>query len=135
MMPARLVSRLGHMTLRPGGSAQLGAELRCESRMGHSRTPVESVGQVLRGLGALTWATRYARTRGGQNADFMRREMENRQVSGHSDGSGWAGCKTVGSAYVGSNPTPATSQNPRSARCCLLTPRAAHAARCRETRS
>src|SRR5215468_6630159 len=25
-------------------------------------------------------------------------------------------CKTVGSAYVGSNPTPATSQNPSSAR-------------------
>ena len=27
----------------------------------------------------------------------------------------WRVCKTVGSAYVGSNPTPATRQNPRSA--------------------
>ena len=43
----------------------------------------------------------------------MRREMEKRQVSGYSDGPGSAHCKTVGLAYVGSNPTPAT-QNPRS---------------------
>jgi hypothetical protein len=39
--------------------------------------------------------------------------MGKRQVSGYSDGPGWARCKTVGLAYVGSNPTPAT-QNPRS---------------------
>ena len=31
------------------------------------------------------------------------------QVSGYSDGLGSAHCKTVGSAYVGSNPTPATT--------------------------
>ena len=31
------------------------------------------------------------------------------QVSGYSDGRGSAHCKTVGSAYVGSNPTPATT--------------------------
>ena len=35
------------------------------------------------------------------------------QVSRYSDGLGSAVCKTVGLAYVGSNPTPAT-QNPRS---------------------
>jgi hypothetical protein len=39
--------------------------------------------------------------------------MEKQQVSGYSDGPGSAHCKTVGLAYVGSNPTPAT-QNPRS---------------------
>jgi len=61
------------------------------------------------GLGALTWATRNPRTRGGQNAGFTRRGMENPQVSGYSDGWGWAHCKTVGLAYVGSNPTPATT--------------------------
>jgi len=46
--------------------------------------------------GALTWATRYARTRGGQNADFMQRGMEKLQVRGHEDGRLWAFCKTVG---------------------------------------
>src|SRR6266571_1778809 len=35
--------------------------------------------------------------------------MKKRQVSGHSDECRWAPCKTVGSAYVGSNPTPATT--------------------------
>src|SRR3982074_1389864 len=35
--------------------------------------------------------------------------MEKTQVSGHSDGSGGTVCKTVGLAYVGSNPTPATT--------------------------
>ena len=38
---------------------------------------------------------------------------EKQQVSGYSDGWGSAHCKTVGLAYVGSNPTPAT-RNPRS---------------------
>src|SRR6202044_1807450 len=49
----------------------------------------------------------------GQNAVFTQREMKKQQVSGYSDGLGSAHCKTVGLAYVGSNPTPAT-QNPRS---------------------
>ena len=35
--------------------------------------------------------------------------MEYPQVSGYSDGWEWAGCKTVGSAYDGSTPTPATT--------------------------
>ncbi len=35
--------------------------------------------------------------------------MEKLQVSGHSDESGWAPCKTVGLAYDGSNPSPATT--------------------------
>ena len=39
--------------------------------------------------------------------------MEKQQVNGYSDGLGSAHCKTVGLAYVGSNPTPAT-QTPRS---------------------
>jgi hypothetical protein len=78
-------------------------------RMGHSGTPLDSIRRVPGTLDALTWATRYARTRGGQIAGFTRREMKKWQVSGHSDGLGWAHCKTVGSAYVGSNPTPATT--------------------------
>jgi hypothetical protein len=48
------------------------------------------------------------RTPHGQNAAFTRRGMENPQVSGHSDGQGWAPCKTVGYAFPGSNPGPAT---------------------------
>jgi hypothetical protein len=56
------------------------------------------------GLGALTWATRNSRTWGGQNAGFTRRGMEKSQVSGYSDGLGWAHCKTVGLAYVGKAP-------------------------------
>jgi len=35
--------------------------------------------------------------------------MEYPQVSGYSDGSGWAVCKTVGSAYASSNLAPATT--------------------------
>ena len=49
------------------------------------------------------------RTPRGQNAVFTLREMGYQQVSGYSDGSGSALCKTVGLAYVGSNPTPATT--------------------------
>ncbi len=75
-----------------------------QQRLGHSGTPLDSAGQVLDALGALTWATRYARTRGGQIADLTRRGMENAQVSGHSDGQEWAPCKTVGLAYVGKAP-------------------------------
>jgi hypothetical protein len=52
------------------------------------------------------------RTPHGQGTGFARREMEDPQVNGHSDGQEWATCKTVGSAYVGSNPTPATSDYP-----------------------
>ena len=83
------------------------------SRIGPSGTLLDTLGRVPGNLGVLTWATRYARTRGGQKAVFTRREMEKPQVSGYSDGQGSAHCKTVGLAYVGSNPTPAT-QNPRS---------------------
>jgi hypothetical protein len=36
------------------------------------------------------------RTPHGQNAVFARRGMENPQVSGHSDGLGWAPCKIAG---------------------------------------
>jgi hypothetical protein len=35
--------------------------------------------------------------------------MEDPQVSGYSDGQEWATCKTVGFAYPGSNPGPATT--------------------------
>jgi len=34
---------------------------------------------------------------------------ENRQVSDHTNGLEETACKTVGPAYVGSNPTPATT--------------------------
>jgi hypothetical protein len=71
--------------------------------------PWTSLDGCLSTLGPLTWATRYARTPGGQIAALTRRGTEKWQVSGYSDGLGWADCKTVGSAYVGSNPTPATS--------------------------
>jgi hypothetical protein len=71
---------------------------------------VDSLGLVLGGFDVLTWATRYARTRGGQNAVFTQRGMEYPQAGGHSDGLGGAHCKTVGLAYVGSNPTPATNK-------------------------
>src|ERR1039457_4205890 len=39
--------------------------------------------------------------------------MEKQQVNSYSDGPGSAHCKTVGLAYAGSNPAPAT-QTPRS---------------------
>jgi hypothetical protein len=63
---------------------------------------------------ALTRQTRKPRTPHGQGAGFMRREMVDPHVSGYSDGQKWATCKTVGSAYVGSNPTPATTYSPSS---------------------
>ncbi len=72
-------------------------------------TPLDFLGRADGTLGALTWATRYARTRGGQNPVFTQRRMVNAQVSGYSDGLGSTFCKTVGLAYVGSNPTPATT--------------------------
>jgi hypothetical protein len=49
---------------------------RCYGSMGHSRTPLDSIGLALGAFDALTWATRYARTRAGQSADFTRRGME-----------------------------------------------------------
>src|SRR5689334_13068844 len=58
---------------------------------------------------ALTRDTPKLRTPHGQNAAFTRRGMENPQVSGHFDGRGWAPCKTVGYAFPGSNPGPATN--------------------------
>jgi hypothetical protein len=45
------------------------------TEMGHIGTLMDSVGRVLNHLGDLTWATRSARTRGGQDAGFTRREM------------------------------------------------------------
>jgi hypothetical protein len=41
-------------------------------RVGHSGIPLDSLGRVPGTLGALTWATWYARTRGGQNVDLTR---------------------------------------------------------------
>lgn len=51
-----------------------------------------------------------ARTNGGQKALCILPVSEDLQVSGHSDGLAETVCKTVGSAYVGSNPT-TTSRN------------------------
>src|SRR5215470_17680175 len=62
----------------------------------------------------MTSASRRARTWGGRNADHARRRVKKCQVTGYSDGLGDTVCKTVGSAYVGSNPTPATMKSPRS---------------------
>jgi hypothetical protein len=72
--------------------------------MGHNGTPLDSIGRVLGAFGALTWAIRYARTRGGQNADFTRPAMEKQQVSGHIEGKQWAPCKTAPSG--GGTPAP-----------------------------
>jgi hypothetical protein len=41
-------------------------------RMGLSGTPLDFLGRAPGTLGALTWATWYARTRGGQNAVLTR---------------------------------------------------------------
>jgi hypothetical protein len=77
--------------------------------------------------------TRSARTHGGQDWIFTGLPGEVCQVSSHS--SGWAEtvCKTVGSAYVGSNPTPATTSenaplaaNSRASGAFLLCPVVCH---------
>ena len=75
----------------------------------HRERWLDRLGRSAVFLSPLTWATRNARTRGGRNADLIWRRMKKCQVSGHFDGRGEAACKTVGSAYVGSNPTPATT--------------------------
>jgi hypothetical protein len=49
-----------------------------------------------------------ARTYSGQRRGRQPREVSFPQVSGHVEVQAGACCKTVGSAYVGSNPTPAT---------------------------
>ena len=64
---------------------------------------------MIQNLVALTSHTPGLRTPHGQNAAFTRREMEKQQISGYSDGPGSAHCKTVGLAYAGSNPAPATT--------------------------
>jgi hypothetical protein len=58
--------------------------------MGPSVTLLDFPGRAPGTLGALTWATRYARTPGGQNPVFMQRGMVNAQVSRYSDGLGSA---------------------------------------------
>jgi hypothetical protein len=65
------------------------------TELGRSGTPLDFLGRAPGTLGALTWATRRARTWDGQNAFFKRRGMENAQVSGYSDGQEWVGCKTA----------------------------------------
>jgi hypothetical protein len=63
------------MAVAPAGCPGSG-EWRCDGTVGHSGTPLDSLGRALRTLGTLTWATQRARTRGGQIAVFPRREME-----------------------------------------------------------
>jgi hypothetical protein len=70
--------------------------------MGLSGTLLDFLGRIPGTLSELTWATRYARTRGGQNSVFMRRRMVYVQVSGHSDGLGSAFCKPPTPADCGS---------------------------------
>ena len=55
----------------------------------------------------------WARTYDGQASYLRDHQMVFGQVRGHFKGKGLTVCKTVGSAYVGSNPTPAT-RFPRS---------------------
>src|ERR1035438_8837598 len=71
------------------------------------RCPCLSGDSLTRGPGA--------RTYNGQG--LPRRSLSNSyaQVKGDIGTSGQAVCKTVGLAYVGSNPTPATTHSPRSA--------------------
>jgi hypothetical protein len=59
--------------------------------------------------GVRRFASLSARTYSGQGTLFTRPIWEFGQVSGHSDGWGEAVCKTVGLAYAGSNPAPATT--------------------------
>jgi hypothetical protein len=54
-------------------------------------------------------ASLWARTYSGQDRVFTWLLKEFGQLRSHSVGRGGVVCKTVGSAYVGSNPTPATN--------------------------
>jgi hypothetical protein len=57
------------LILGQDGEQMCGAE-GCDAMMGHSGTQLDFLGLVPRTLGALTWATRFARTRGGRSAVF-----------------------------------------------------------------
>ena len=72
---------------------------------GLSWTSRDMIHNVRRADQAHSGATDATRTERG----FHAAGMEKPQVSGYSDGEEWAVCKTVGLAYVGSNPTPATT--------------------------
>jgi hypothetical protein len=58
-----------------------------------------------------------ARTYSGQRRRAERHTTSFTQVNSHVEWRGGAVCKTVGLAYVGSNPTPATSKAARQRRC------------------
>src|ERR1039457_3586902 len=55
-----------------GRSERQAGVMEMGGRVGHSGIPLDSLGRVPGTLGALTWATWYARTRGGQNVDLTR---------------------------------------------------------------
>jgi hypothetical protein len=69
----------------PAGSLARG-RIEMRQQNGMQRDSAGLSGTGFPGLGALTWATRNSRTRGGQNAGFTRRGMDKWQVSGYSDG-------------------------------------------------
>jgi hypothetical protein len=71
------------------------------------RLHVRTLSVAVRGVSRL--ATLALRTYSGQGRIFTWSSGKFGQVGGHSDGWGETVCKTVGLAYVGSNPTPATT--------------------------
>ena len=104
---------------------------------GLSWTSWDMIQNVRRADQAHSGTTDATRTERG----FHRRGMENPQVSGHSDGQGGAPCKTVGYAFPGSNPGPATtscgalelarlSSRPILSRAAVCGRRCPYAARC-----
>ena len=80
---------------------------------GLSWTSRDMIHNVRRADQAHSGATDATRTERG----FHAAGMEYSQVSGYSDGPGSAHCKTVGSAYAGSNPTPSHHLHKRPVSC------------------
>ena len=73
------------------------------------RIQLDTVGHDLQPAPFWPGTLQKLRTPRGQRLGFTRPGMDNPQVIEYSGGLGWAPCKTVGLAYVGSNPTPATT--------------------------
>jgi len=79
-----------------------------------SRPVLPRYADAVRGCPHIPGATPLpARTYSGQDRLFTRRLRKSLQVSGYSGDPPGAGCKTVGSAYVGLNPTPAICHHQR----------------------
>ena len=81
-------------------------------------------------IAAVQRAYRFSRNLDGTLPLVSRRPEKYRQVSGRRACAWMAVCKTVGLAYVGSNPTPATRGNPAQGRYGVPDSFPGHAARC-----